>query len=118
MRNRAIDVLERNARAQVQIVADMLDVSRIITGRMRLTFAPLDLGAVVRAVCESLADAAAAKRVELRVDAGRLPGVVHGDATRLQQTIWNLVSNGIKFTPAGGQVIVRVHGDGTALKSA
>jgi len=111
MRKHAIDVVERNARAQVQIIADMLDVSRIITGRMRLTFAPVDLESIVRAGCASLAQAAAAKHVELRVDVERIGGEVHGDAPRLQQVVWNLVSNGIKFTPAGGEVAVRVCGD-------
>ena len=108
MRAHAIDVLERNARAQVQIVADMLDVSRIITGGMRLTLAPLDLAAVVQRSCDSLAQTAAAKKVALRVDLQRVGGDVHGDVTRLQQVVWNLVSNAIKFTPSGGQVMVRV----------
>ena len=108
MRTHAIDVLERNARAQVQIVSDMLDVSRIITGGMRLTLAPLDLATVVRRSSDALAATAAAKNVALHVDLERLPGDVHGDATRLQQVVWNLVSNAIKFTPAGGQITVRV----------
>jgi signal transduction histidine kinase len=115
-RTHAIDVLERNARAQVQIVADMLDVSRIITGGMRLTLAPLDLAAVVRRGCESVAATAAAKNVELRVDIACLQGDVHGDATRLQQVVWNLVSNAIKFTPAGGQVAVRLGAERTCAE--
>jgi signal transduction histidine kinase len=108
MRTHAIEVLERNARAQVQIMADMLDVSRIITGGMQLTLAPLDLPSIVRRSCESLAQTAAAKKVALHVGIEPLAGDVHGDATRLQQVVWNLVSNAIKFTPAGGQVMVRV----------
>ena len=108
MRQHAIEVLERNARAQVQIVADMLDVSRIITGGMSLTLAPLDLAAVVRRSCDSLAATAAAKQVALRVDIEELGGDVHADGPRLQQVAWNLVSNAIKFTPAGGQVTVCV----------
>ena len=106
MRQHAIEVLERNARAQVQIVADMLDVSRIITGGMRLALAPLDLAAVVRRSCDSLTATGAAKNVLLRVDVEDLGGEVHGDAPRLQQVVWNLVSNAIKFTPAGGEVSV------------
>jgi signal transduction histidine kinase len=108
MRTHALDVLERNARAQVQIVADMLDVSRIITGGMRLTVVPLDLAGLVRRSCDSLAATAAAKNVELRVDTDSLRGDVYGDVLRLQQIVWNLVTNAIKFTPAGGQVTVQV----------
>jgi signal transduction histidine kinase len=111
MRAHAIEVLERNARAQVQIVADMLDVSRIITGGMRLALAPLDLASVVRSSCDSLAQTAAAKNVTLCVQIEPFAGEVHGDVTRLQQVVWNLVSNAIKFTPAGGQVAVSVHPD-------
>jgi signal transduction histidine kinase len=113
MRKHAIDVLERNARAQVQIVADMLDVSRIITGGMHLKLAPLDLAAVVRRSCDSLAATAAAKNVELRVEVEPLRGEVHADVLRLQQVVWNLVSNALKFTPAGGQVTVRLRPDET-----
>ena len=108
LRDHALEIVERNARTQVQIVADMLDVSRIITGRMRLAFEPVDLGDVVRAGCSSLETTAAAKGVELQIDNQPLRGEVYGDAERLRQVIWNLVSNGIKFTPEGGRVGVRV----------
>ena len=113
MRNHAIDVVERNARTQVQIVADMLDVSRIITGQMRLALSRVDLPLVIRCGCEALAATAAAKNVELQIEIGALRGDVYGDATRLQQVVWNLVSNGIKFTPSGGRVMVRLAGDDT-----
>jgi signal transduction histidine kinase len=118
MRNHAIDVVERNARSQVQIVADMLDVSRIITGQMRLALARVDLTRVVRGGCDALAAAAAAKNIELRVETAQLRGDVYGDAARLQQVIWNLVSNAIKFTPAGGRVVVRLGGDDTHAEIA
>ena len=108
MRNHAIDVVERNARTQVQIVADMLDVSRIITGQMRLALSRVDLPLVIRCGCEALAATAAAKNVELQIEIGALRGDVYGDATRLQQVVWNLVSNGIKFTPNEGRIEVRV----------
>jgi signal transduction histidine kinase len=112
MRGHAIDVVERNARTQVQIVADMLDVSRIITGQMRLALAQVDLARAVRDGCDALAPAAAAKHVEMHVGIEEVRGDVYGDAARLQQVVWNLVSNGIKFTPAGGRVAVRLRQDG------
>jgi signal transduction histidine kinase len=111
MRNHAIDVVERNARTQVQIVADMLDVSRIITGQMRLALSRVDINAVVRDGCDALTATAAAKHVLMRIELGRVRGDVYGDAARLQQVVWNLVSNAIKFTPAGGEVTVRVRED-------
>jgi signal transduction histidine kinase len=111
MRNHAIDVVERNARTQVQIVADMLDVSRIITGQMNLALSCVDLPSIVRGGCEALSAAAAAKNVDLQVEIEPLDADVYGDAARLQQVVWNLVSNGIKFTPAGGRVNVRLSGN-------
>ncbi len=111
MREHAIDIVERSARSQVQIVGDMLDVSRIITGQMRLSFGPVDLGAVVRGGCDASADTAAAKGVVLRVVIGPLVGVAVGDAARLRQVVWNLVSNAVKFTPPGGRVDVSLQQD-------
>jgi signal transduction histidine kinase len=108
LRGHAIDVIERNARTQVQLVSDLLDVSRIITGRMRLSVEPIDLEDVVHAGVSPLAEAAAAKGVTLVVASEPLAGLVCGDAARLQQVVWNLVSNAIRFTPRGGAVSVRV----------
>ena len=108
LRTHAIDVIERNARTQVQLVSDLLDVSRIITGRMRVDFEPVDLEDVVHAGVCSLHEAAAAKGVTLLVELDPLPGVVRGDPARLRQVVWNLVSNAIRFTPRGGQVRVRM----------
>jgi signal transduction histidine kinase len=105
-RMHAIDVLERNTRAQVQIVNDLLDVSRVITGNMRLSCERVDLADVVRRAVASLAHAASAKGVELQVDLDDRGRMMYGDATRLQQVVWNLVSNGVKFTQSGGQVHV------------
>jgi signal transduction histidine kinase len=105
-RERALDVLERNIRAQVQIVTDLLDVSRVITGRMRVACRRVNLERVVRRGVDALRPAAVAKHVSLDVETQPVHGLVYGDAARLQQVVWNLVSNGVKFTPAGGRVAV------------
>jgi signal transduction histidine kinase len=114
-RRTAIDTIERNARVQTRLVNDLLDVSQAITGKLRLDVCDVDLVALVRASIETLQPAAEAKAI--RVEAEIAPGIgaVHGDADRLQQVVWNLVSNAIKFTPGGGRVTVRmrrVDGDG------
>ncbi len=111
---RAVDAIERGARAQSQLIEDLLDVSRIITGKLQLAVALVDLGPVVNNATESLRPAAAAKGIELDVSFGRAVSPVTGDADRLQQVVWNLLSNAIKFTPAGGSVSVRVDGRGDA----
>jgi PAS domain S-box-containing protein len=105
---RALETIERNARAQTQMVDDILDVSRIITGKLRLDLKRLDLAAVLGATVESIHPTADAKgiRVETRVEAEET--YVHGDAERLQQVIWNLLSNAVKFTPKGGTVSTRI----------
>ncbi len=104
----AVEVVERNGTALKQIVEDVLDVSRIVGGRLRLDIEPVDLAHIVRESCATVAPAAAAKgvRVETVLD-GRMPPV-SGDADRLQQVVWNLLSNAIKFTPRGGKVQVRL----------
>jgi CheY-like chemotaxis protein len=104
----AVEVIERNARTQQQIVDDILDVSRVITGKLRLDAQPTDLRAVAEAALPTVRPAADAKHI--RVEALFDPGVgpVMGDAGRLQQVVWNLLANAVKFTPAGGAVRVRV----------
>ena len=114
-RDRALDVIERNTRAQVQVVSDLLDVSRLATGQLQLVSAPIALGVPVRRACESLGLAAAAKQLTLEIHADTRDAVVAGDARRLQQAFWNLVANAIKFTPPGGRVDVFVRSiDGAA----
>jgi signal transduction histidine kinase len=116
LRTHAIDVIERNARTQVQHVADLLDVSKIITGRMKLVFAPVDLDDILHAGVDTLAATAAAREVTLSIETHDLRGVVRGDAGSLRQVVWNLVSNAIKFTPAGGHVRISLRPAGDAAE--
>lgn len=105
---KALDTIERNARAQVQLIDDLLDVSRIITGKLRMDVRPVDPNAFIEAAIEAVKPAAEAKgvRVQKIMDTGLVS--VPGDPTRLQQVVWNLLSNAIKFTPRGGGVQVRM----------
>jgi len=105
---RALDALDRNIRAQVQLIDDLLDVSRIISGKLRLDIGAVDLGAVVEAAVDATRPAATAKDISIAVHVDPLAGPVPGDADRLQQVVWNLLSNAIKFTPNGGRVLVQV----------
>jgi CheY-like chemotaxis protein len=104
---RAIEVIRRNARMQIQMVDDLLDVSRIITGKLRLNVQPVDLGATIIAAVDGLRPAAEAKEIRLQLQLDAPGGQVSGDPDRLQQVAWNLISNAIKFTPKGGRVLVR-----------
>jgi PAS domain S-box-containing protein len=103
--------IDRNARAQVQLVDDLLDVSRIISGKMRLQVIPVDLVEVAKAAMEVVRPAAAAKKIKLVGEWKRPELFVAGDPDRLQQVAWNLLSNAIKFTPVRGQVTVKVEPD-------
>ena len=107
-----VEVIERNARSQARLVEDVLEVSRIICGKIRLTLGRIDLGAVIDAALVSARPAAAAKGVTLRQAVEPLPILSPGDADRLQQVVWNLISNAIKFTPRDGEVTVRARQDG------
>jgi len=104
---KALDTIERNARAQAQLVDDLLDVSRIITGKLRMDVRPADPNSFIDAAVESVRPAAEAKGVRIQkvVDTG--PVSIPGDPVRLQQIVWNLLSNAIKFTPRGGRVQIR-----------
>jgi signal transduction histidine kinase len=107
-RARALEAIERNASAQVRLIDDLLDVSRIITGKMRLDLHPVDVREVVKAAVESVRPAAQAKHIVLGSARDGSPLLVTGDRERLQQVVWNLVSNSVKFTPSGGRVEVEV----------
>jgi PAS domain S-box-containing protein len=102
-RNEGLEVIERNARAQAQLIADLLDMSRIISGRIELDIKPIDLAAVIDSTLVSLRPLAEARKIEI-VRQFAHTGLVMGDGHRLQQIVWNLLSNAIKFTPPGGQV--------------
>ena len=104
---KALDTIERNARAQAQLVDDLLDVSRIITGKLRMDVRPADPNAFIDAAVEAVRPAADAKgvRVQKVMDTGLLS--IPGDPVRLQQVVWNLLSNAIKFTPRDGRVQIR-----------
>jgi PAS domain S-box-containing protein len=106
-RERALEVVERNARAQAQLIEDLLDVSRILAGKLRLEVRAVDLSAVVEAALETVRPSAEAKSLRLHAALGG-GGVVMGDPQRLQQVVWNLLSNAVKFTPVGGAVQVLV----------
>lgn len=105
---RMLEIILRNARMQQQLVEDMLDVSRIITGKMGLNLGPAELGAIIRRAIETARPAAVAKQITIEADLDPAVGVITGDANRLQQAVWNLLSNAVKFTPAGGKVTVRL----------
>ncbi|HXE31017.1 MAG TPA: ATP-binding protein [Terriglobales bacterium] len=100
--------IERNARVQVRMIEDLLDLSRMISGKMRFELHPLGFRALVAGALETLAPTARAKQVEIMQHLADAPGWVSGDPDRLQQVVWNLLSNAIKFTPAGGRITVRL----------
>src|ERR1700678_3109668 len=101
-----LEAIDRNARVQAQIIEDLLDMSRIISGKVRLDVQPLDLPAVVLEAIETMRTSASAKGVRLQTVIDPLNDSVFGDPSRLQQIFWNLLSNAIKFTPKGGRVQV------------
>jgi CheY-like chemotaxis protein len=108
--------IERNARAQTQLIDDLLDMSRIISGKMRLDVQWVDLTNVVEQAVGSVRPSADAKQIQLRTILETYPGPVSGDPTRLQQVIWNLLSNAIKFTPKGGEVEILLKHDASQLE--
>ena len=103
----ALQVIERNALAQAQLIEDLLDLSRIITGQLRLEPEPFEIAEVVRAAVESVTAAAAAKGVSLETTIDRAAGSMLGDPNRVRQAVWNLLTNAVKFTPRGGHVSIR-----------
>ena len=115
-RARALETIERNAKVQVQLVEDLLDFSRVVTGKLRLALAPVEPTQVVEAAVEVVRPAAEAKGVRLQVLLDPDAGVLSGDAGRLQQVVWNLLSNAVKFTPKGGRVYVRMQREDSSVE--
>jgi len=111
----AIDTIVRNAMAQAQIIDDLLDVSRIIAGQLRLEVDFVDINAVLRAAVDVVRPAAEAKGIAFSTVHDTTVGLVKGDAGRLQQVLWNLLTNAVKFTPRGGSVQVALRAQGTGV---
>jgi PAS domain S-box-containing protein len=117
-RARAVQTIERNARAMTQLIEDLLDVSRIVSGKMRIERDHVDLAIVLQGALEGVRPAAEAKEIRLEEDLHDGVGPVVGDAARLQQVLWNLLNNAVKFTPHGGHVYVRLARQGSQVEIA
>ncbi|WP_437818170.1 hybrid sensor histidine kinase/response regulator [Sorangium sp. So ce1078] len=115
---KALETIRRNAQAQARIVEDVLDVSRIITGKMRIETRPTNLAAIVLEALEIVRPAAEAKGIELSVQGADRPLLLLGDPARLQQVMWNLLSNAVKFTETGGHVRVNIEQVGASIDLA
>ncbi|MBC7969586.1 MAG: PAS domain S-box protein, partial [Verrucomicrobia bacterium] len=109
----AVETIERNARIQVQLIDDLLDISRILRGKLVLTMLPVDLKFAIHAALETVRLAMDAKAIALRTQLDPTVGTVMGDVGRLQQVVWNLLSNAVKFTPTEGQITVKLTQVGT-----
>lgn len=109
---KALEIIERNAKAQAQLIEDLLDVSRIIRGKITLNARPLPLKNVIGAALDTVSLAAETKQVKIEKDYADENLQVYGDPERLQQVIWNLLVNGIKFTPEGGKIVLNMQAQG------
>jgi len=109
----ALRTIERNAKLQTQLIEDLLDVSRILRGKMVLNVCPVDLATVIIAAMETVRLAAEAKGIQIQTVIASNVGLVTGDSARLQQVVWNLLTNAVKFTPEGGQVTIQLQQVGT-----
>lgn len=103
-----LSVIDRNARIQSKLIADLLDMSRIISGKMRIEVEPLDFAPIIAAAIESIRPAADAKDIAIEASLEPMSEATSGDPQRLQQIVWNLLSNAVKFTPRGGRVQVKL----------
>jgi signal transduction histidine kinase/ActR/RegA family two-component response regulator len=113
---RAVETIERNSRTQAQLIEDILDVSRVITGKLRLNIGPVDVASIINAAIDCVQLAADSKGIQLEVMLDPSARHIAGDSSRLQQVVWNLLSNAIKFTPAGGRIMVRMERAGADVQ--
>ena len=111
-----METIHRNAQLQSQLIADVLDISRIVSGKLTLELREVELADVIEDAVDTLRPAAQAKQVEIALELDRRAGAVRGDPNRLQQVVWNLLSNAVKFTGAGGSVRVRLARRGGAVE--
>ncbi|HYN83826.1 MAG TPA: response regulator [Pyrinomonadaceae bacterium] len=110
--SQALEAIERNARLQARLIDDLLDISRIVSGKLRLEWEPVDLGKIAKAAAETVRPGALAKSITLDLRLSGEPVVVYGEQVRLQQIVWNLLTNAVKFTPAGGRVTLELRREG------
>lgn len=115
-RRRALESIERNARAQSLLINDLLDVSRVISGKLHIEQVPVDLSSVVLAAIDAVRPAVRAREIDLNVSLGSVRREVWGDGGRLQQVMWNLLSNAVKFTPPSGRIEVSIEELATAVQ--
>jgi signal transduction histidine kinase/ActR/RegA family two-component response regulator len=113
---RAVETIDRNAKSQAQLIEDILDVSRMITGKLRLNNEPVDIASVINAAIDSVQLAINSKDLKLEITLDPSARHTLGDASRLQQVVWNLLANAIKFTPSGGRIEVKVERAGRNLQ--
>jgi PAS domain S-box-containing protein len=115
---KALEIIDRNIKAQAQMTEDLLDISRIVNGKMRIDLKPLNLSAVIHAAIDTILPTAKAKDIEIQKVINPGVGFVVGDFDRLQQVIWNLLSNAIKFTPGGGRIRIELKRSGCHVEVA
>jgi len=115
-RERALEVIHRNAQAQNQLISDLLDVSRIISGKLRLDLRTVNPSSVIEAAVDATRPAAEAKGVRIETALDGHAGPINADPDRLQQVVWNLLTNAIKFTPGGGRVLVKLEAVGARVE--
>ncbi len=113
---KVVETIERSGKAQLQLIEDLLDTTRIITGKMKLEFTPVELAPLISAALDTVRPGAANKGIAITTTLDPMAGQITGDPDRLQQVVWNLLSNAIKFTPAGGQVWVELRRGGAGVQ--